>query len=110
MSDLMISGLISAKPGAPVGLDADQVKKIKQSTQEFEAVLLRQMLRELRSTAINPNNKNSHSTYLEMADEQMANQLAAQGGMGFGKAMAQQMIQQIQASKLINSSPMAVKP
>jgi Rod binding domain-containing protein len=106
----MISGLISAKPGAPVGLDADQVKKIKQSTQEFEAVLLRQMLRELRSTAINPNNKNSHSTYLEMADEQMANQLAAQGGMGFGKAMAQQMIQQIQASKLINSSPMAVKP
>ena len=110
MSDLMISGLISAKPAAPVGLDADQVKKIKQSTQEFEAVLLRQMLRELRSTAINPNNKNSHSTYLEMADEQMANQLAAQGGMGFGKAMAQQMIQQIQASKLINSSPMAVKP
>lgn len=110
MSDLMISGLISAKPAAPVGLDADQVKKIKQSTQEFEAVLLRQMLRELRSTAINPNNKNSHSTYLEMADEQMANQLAAQGGMGFGKAMAQQMIQQIQASKLINSSQMTVKP
>ena len=110
MSDLMISGLISAKPAAPVGLDADQVKKIKQSTQEFEAVLLRQMLRELRSTAINPNNKNSHSTYLEMADEQMANQLAAQGGMGFGKAMAQQMIQQIQASKLITSSPMTVRP
>jgi Rod binding domain-containing protein len=110
MSDLMISGLISARPAAPVGMDADQVKKIKQSTQEFEAVLLRQMLRELRSTAINPNNKNSHSTYLEMADEQMANQLAAQGGMGFGKAMAQQMIQQIQASKLITSSPMTVKP
>jgi Rod binding domain-containing protein len=109
MSDLMISGLISARPAAPVGMDADQVKKIKQSTQEFEAVLLRQMLRELRSTAINPNNKNSHSTYLEMADEQMANQLAAQGGMGFGKAMAQQMIQQIQASKLITSSPMTVK-
>lgn len=110
MSDLMISGLISAKPAAPAGLDADQVKKIKQTAQEFEAVLLRQMLRELRSTAINPHNKSSHSNYLEMADEQMANQLAAQGGMGFGKAMAQQMIQQIQASKLIASSPMAVKP
>jgi Rod binding domain-containing protein len=110
MSDLMISGLISARPAAPVGMDADQVKKIKQSTQEFEAVLLRQMLRELRSTAINPNNKSSHSTYLEMADEQMANHLAAQGGMGFGKAMAQQMIQQIQASKLITSSPMTVRP
>ena len=110
MSDLMISGLISARPAAPVGMDADQVKKIKQTTQEFEAVLLRQMLRELRSTAINTNNKSSHSNYLEMADEQMANQLAAQGGMGFGKAMAQQMIQQIQASKLITSSQMAVKP
>ena len=45
-----------------------------------------------------------------MADEQMANNLAAQGGFGFGKAMANQMIQQVQAAQLINAAAKAVKP
>jgi Rod binding domain-containing protein len=45
-----------------------------------------------------------------MADEQLANNMAAQGGFGFGKAMAQQMIQQAQAAQLINSAANAVKP
>jgi hypothetical protein len=36
--------------------------------------------------------------------------MAAQGGLGFGKAMAQQMIQQIQTVQLINSAGNAVKP
>jgi len=42
--------------------------------------------------------------------EQLANQLAAQGGFGFGKAMADQMLKQVQAAKLITSGPNAVKP
>jgi Rod binding domain-containing protein len=45
-----------------------------------------------------------------LADEQLANTMAAQGGFGFGKAMAQQMIQQVQAAQLINSAANAVKP
>jgi Rod binding domain-containing protein len=45
-----------------------------------------------------------------LADEQMANNMAAQGGFGFGKAMAQQMIQQAQAAKLIVPAANAVKP
>ena len=109
MSDLVISGLISAKPLAAPVADSDQVKKIKQSAQDFEAVLLRQMLKEIRSSALADSNKGSNSTYLDMADEQMANQLAAQGGFGFGKAMADQMLKQVQAAKLITSSPIAVK-
>ena len=52
----------------------------------------------------------SNATYLSMADEQLANSMAAQGGFGFGKAMAQQMIQQVQAAQLINSAASAVKP
>ncbi len=110
MADLIISGLVSAKPSVAPAADSDQVKKIQKTAQEFEAVLLRQMLRELRSSALTSNNKGSNATYLEMADEQMANHLAANGGMGFGKAMAQQMIQQVQSAKLITSSPNAVKP
>jgi Rod binding domain-containing protein len=46
---------------------------------------------------------------LQLADEQLANQLASQGGFGFGKAMADQMLKQVQAAKLITSGPNAVK-
>ncbi|MCX7264762.1 MAG: hypothetical protein EBR17_00235 [Betaproteobacteria bacterium] len=110
MADLLISSLISAKPMAVPAADSAQVKQIKQTAQEFEAVLLRQMLRELRSSALSEANKGSNTSYLEMADEQMANNLAAQGGFGFGKAMANQMIQQVQAAQLINAAAKAVKP
>ena len=109
MADFVTPSLFSAKPlTAPVA-DSDQVKKIKQSAQDFEAVLLRQMLKEIRSSALAETNKGSNSTYLDMADEQMANQLASQGGFGFGKAMADQMLKQVQAAKLITSGANTVK-
>lgn len=109
MSDLVTSGFLSTNPlMAPVA-DSDQVKKIKQSAQDFEAVLLRQMLKEIRSSALADSNKGSNSTYLDLADEQLANQLASQGGFGFGKAMADQMLKQVQAAKLITSGPNTVK-
>ena len=109
MADLVTSGLLSVKPlTAPVP-DSEQIKKIKQSAQDFEAVLLRQMLKEIRSSALADSNKGSNSTYLDMADEQLANQLAAQGGFGFGKSMADQMLKQVQAAKLITSGVNAVK-
>jgi Rod binding domain-containing protein len=44
-----------------------------------------------------------------MADEQLANQMASQGGFGFGTAMANQMLQQVQGAKLITSGANAVK-
>ena len=109
MADFVTPSLFSAKPlTAPVA-ESDQVKKIKQSAQDFEAVLLRQMLKEIRSSALADSNKGSNSTYLDMADEQLANQLASQGGFGFGKAMADQMLKQVQAAKLITSGPNTVK-
>lgn len=109
MADLVTSSLFSVKPFTAPAADSDQVKKIKQSAQDFEAVLLRQMLKEIRSSALADSNKGSNSTYLDMADEQLANQLASQGGFGFGKAMADQMLKQVQAAKLITSGPYTVK-
>ena len=111
MADLIVSGLISAKP-LPSGMaDSPQIQKIKQTAQEFEAVLLRQMMREIRNSVFSESSKGgSNATYLSLADEQMANNMAAQGGFGFGKAMATQMIQQVQAAQLINSAANAVKP
>ena len=111
MADLIVSGLISAKPLINVTVDAAQIKKIQQTAQDFEAVLLRQMMREIRNSAFSETSKGgSNATYLSLADEQLANNMAAQGGFGFGKAMAQQMIQQAQAAQLINSAANAVKP
>jgi Rod binding domain-containing protein len=109
MADLVTPSLFSAKPLTVPVADSEQVKKIKQSAQDFEAVLLRQMLKEIRSSALADSNKGSNSTYLDMADEQLANQLASQGGFGFGKAMADQMLKQVQAAKLITSGPYTVK-
>ena len=111
MADLIVSGLISAKPLPSGAADTAQIKKIKQTAQDFEAVLLRQMMREIRNSAFSETSKGgSNATYLSLADEQLANNMAAQGGFGFGKAMAQQMIQQAQAAQLINSAANAVKP
>jgi Rod binding domain-containing protein len=111
MADLIVSGLISAKPLSNVAVDSAQIKKIKQTAQDFEAVLLRQMMREIRNSAFSESSQGgSNATYLSLADEQLANNMAAQGGFGFGKAMANQMIQQVQAAQLINSAANAVKP
>ena len=111
MADLIISGLVSAKPLSSGVVDTAQIQKIKQTAQDFEAVLLRQMMRELRNSVFSDSSKSgSNATYLSMADEQLANNMATQGGFGFGKAMAQQMIQQAQAAQLINSAANAVKP
>ena len=111
MADLIVSGLVSAKPLPSAVADSPQIQKIKQTAQDFEAVLLRQMMREIRNSVFSEGSKGgSNATYLSMADEQLANNMAAQGGFGFGKAMAQQMIQQAQAAQLINSAANAVKP
>ena len=111
MADLIISGLVSAKPLSNGAAESAQIQKIKHTAQEFEAVLLRQMMREMRSSVFSEAGKGgSNATYLSMADEQLANNMAAQGGFGFGKAMAQQMIQQAQAAQLIKSAAIAVKP
>jgi len=111
MADPIVSGLISATPLNSSYADTLQIQKIKQTAQDFEAVMLRQMMREIRNSVFSESSKGgSSSTYLSLADEQLANNMAAQGGFGFGKAMAQQMIQQVQAAQLINSAATAVKP
>lgn len=111
MSDLVISGLVSAKPLSSGFAETAQIQKIRHTAQEFEAVLLRQMMREMRNSVFSETSKGgSNATYLSLADEQLANNMASQGGFGFGKAMAQQMIQQVQAAQLINPAAKAVKP
>ena len=49
MSDLVISGLVSAKPLSSGVAETAQIQKIRHTAQEFEAVLLRQMMRVQRN-------------------------------------------------------------
>lgn len=105
-----LSSLSAASSAPSLDAKAAEIRKIQQTAQAFESILLRQMLREVRQSSILAKPADSHSAYLEMADEQMANHLAEQGGFGFGKAMAEQLMRQVSAAQLINSPGLAVKP
>ena len=94
----------------PVPTDPEQVKKIHETAQAFEGILLRQMLREIRNASLFSPPKTSNTAYLEMADEQLANHVSASGGFGFATKMAEQMLQQIQGKALITQPQTSVKP
>jgi len=85
-------------------------RKSKKNAQEFEGILVRQMLRELRESPFAPQGDIMSKSYQESADEQLAKHIVQAGGLGFGKAMAELMLRQIQQSSLIGSSPAAVNP
>ena len=88
-----------ATPADPSSSRAEQ--NIRQAAQGFETILVRQMLRELRQSSWSTAKSDVNSGYLELGDEQMANHIVQSGGLGFAKAMANQMLQQIEAAKLI---------
>ena len=90
--------------------DAVNLQKIKENAQAFEGILIRQMLKELRNSPFAETTQNDSKAYIDMADEQLASTLSKNGGFGFGKAMAELMMRQIQTAGLINSAEMSVKP
>lgn len=74
---------------------------IRDAAKQFEAILLKQMFRELRSSSLSEPMSGSSSAYREIADEHLANQLAQSGAFGFGKAMADQMLAQIRGASVM---------
>jgi Rod binding domain-containing protein len=73
---------------------------IRDAAQQFESFLIKQMLRELRSSSLAEPQSNSSMSYREMADEIMADHMAKSGAFGFGRAMADQMLNQVRQAKL----------
>jgi Rod binding domain-containing protein len=90
--------------------DAASLQKIKDNAQAFEGILIRQMLKELRNSPYAESTQNDSKAYIDMADEQLANTLAKNGGFGFGQAMAELMMRQVQTAGLIKTSVSTVKP
>ena len=112
MSTLAVSAANRSATGpSPLGqVDAATTQKIQKNAQEFEGILVRQMLRELRESPFAPQGDIMSKSYQESADDQLAKHIVQSGGLGFGKAMAELMLRQIQQSSLIGSAPATVKP
>jgi Rod binding domain-containing protein len=93
-------------------LTTTQDDKLKQAAQGFERTLLRQMLTTARSTSLRGSDDQSSASksYLEIMDDHLADILSKGAGVGFGNKMAEQLIAQANASKLIGSTEIAVKP
>jgi Rod binding domain-containing protein len=99
---------ISATRNASV--DESTVEKIRKTSLEFEQLLVQQMLREIRGTGLSSASSGASTFYWQMVDEGMAKNIVDAGGLGFGRAMADQMLAQIQARQLIEKPTSAVNP
>jgi len=104
----LIKPISSTSNGNQNSLSSDD--KIRKAAQGFERTLVRQMLSIVRSTNIRGGDAPSttSSGYLEIMDDKIADQLVAGKGLGFGSKMAEQLIQQIKAKNINESSPNAV--
>jgi len=83
-------------------------KQIEKAVAGFESVLLREWLRQVRSTSLSGEERSASGGYLEMADDQMAAFISRQGGMGLTRQLADQLLQQVKAASLITGSDPAV--
>ena len=101
--------LMPAKVSVPASSNEDKLKK---AAQGFERTLIRQMLSTVRSSNLRGSDEASSTSksYLELMDDQLADLLSKGKGIGFATKMAEQLIQQSNAAKLIRSTEIAVKP
>jgi Rod binding domain-containing protein len=96
---------------SPAPAQTSNEEKLKKAAQGFERTLIRQMLSTVRNTNIRGTDEQSSASksYLEIMDDHMADMLSKGKGMGFGTKMAEQLIQQANAGKLIGNGEIAVK-
>ena len=96
---------------SPTPVQTSNEDKLKKAAQGFERTLIRQMLSTVRNTNIRGTEEQSGASksYLEIMDDHMADMLSRGKGMGFATKMAEQLIQQANAGKLIGNSEIAVK-
>lgn len=74
--------------------------QIREAAVEFEKMLLRQMMREIRSGSLMPQAAETRG-YMDIADDQLADVVSKSGGMGLGNAMAEQFLRQIGVARSI---------
>lgn len=92
---------ISLKNNEPA---ADMIKeaKLRKSCKDFEAIILKQMLTTMRKSVPKSglfNSSFADDIYQSMSDEELANNLAHNKGMGLGDTLYNQLSGQIKSAK-----------
>ena len=84
--------------------------KIRQAAEGFERVLIRQMLSSARKVDLSGQDNSSvpSSGYLQLMDDHWADLLAKVGSLGFGKKIADELLNQQNIKQLINPEKKAV--
>lgn len=76
-----------------VGSTAPSRERIRESAQEFEALLMAQLLRQVREAA-EEHSGETMATVMEMAEQRLAEVMAAQGGLGLAGLVLRQLERQ----------------
>lgn len=82
--------------------------KLKKATEDFEGMLLGQMLQSMRESALGgwqENQDQSGAVAIEMAESQLAQVMASQGGLGIARTLQTAMARQRQSAQLENPKP-----
>jgi Rod binding domain-containing protein len=81
----MMDGISSATAGATGAPQAATDAKTVKAARDFEALLIGQMMHQMRESSSLGDGDQSSATIMEMAEEQLSQVLAAGGGLGLGK-------------------------
>lgn len=113
----MVDGINNRPAAAPVtapGAQADKAPdKLRQATQEFEAVFVQMILSQMRSANREMGGEEtnfSRDIYEGWQDEQTARSISQSGGIGLGEALYRQLQEQQLASATAPAAATPVTP
>src|SRR5271167_1552220 len=71
---------------------ASEPSKVQDAAQQFEALMIGQMLRSVRETAQDDDSDSSGETMMDLADQQFSQLLARNGGLGLAQMIVKGLI------------------
>ncbi len=85
---------------------AAQRLKLKHATEAFESIFIAQMLKSMRSSALNPDSEDGFGkdVMLSMADESVSNQLAKSGMLGVGDILYEHLLHKLELEEAMRQS------
>ena len=86
--------------------------KVEEVSRQFEAVLLRQILQDIRKPvlAAAQGDKTANGIYADMVNNQMADSISRSGGLGLAKTLAAQLSRQILQKAPAPTAPEVSRP
>jgi Rod binding domain-containing protein len=70
-------------------------QKVKEACRQFEAILVRQIMTEVRKPVIGSEESNENGIYSDMINSQMADCISRSGSFGLAKSLENQLVHQV---------------